>query len=513
MKTDSSTKPFADMQFTGARYLVVAGWVATALLAVFGVLLQYEAAAAAVTASAIANIVPSLLVWRGQRGTAVHVAIGLMMAVHPAALVYLFQVQPWQIDMHMYFFVALAGLTLLCDRWPLIAAGTLTAVHHLLLNYIAPEWVFLGSGQLTRVFVHALAVTIQVAVLILLVERVRILSLQQARERDIIEAHRKTAEDARREAESALAARADAERRAATAAAERQSAEREAEARRRKDLLELAENFEASISSVVISLSAEAERLNGTSRQLRDVSSKSHQDATSVDRLARAAASFAQQVAHGTSAIAGSVAEIAQNSDQQVRISADADRQSQAGVTAVTELAGRATNIEEFVGLIREISDQTNLLSLNATIEAARAGEAGRGFSVVAQEVKTLAARTVNATQRIDALLSEVGTDAARATGSIDTIRRMTADLLGSSSVISTAIEEQGRTTSDIEDSARLASEQVKEISVEIERLMQRVSTTDTLSGAVAAAAEALTKGAEDLSRSTQGFVGQLRAA
>ena len=76
--------------------------------------------------------------------------------------------------------------------------------------------------------------------------------------------------------------------------------------------------------------------------------------------------------------------------------------------TAVSEFSTKFESIDELAATILNISGQTNLLALNATIEAARAGEAGRGFSVVASEVKQLAASTDHAAQSIATILNEV---------------------------------------------------------------------------------------------------------
>lgn len=123
--------------------------------------------------------------------------------------------------------------------------------------------------------------------------------------------------------------------------------------------------------------------------------------------------------------------------------------------TDFNQLHESSEKISEVIGFISEIANRTNLLSLNASIEAARAGDAGRGFSIVAEEVKKLAAQTGKATDSISEQVQGVQDAIKRSVGSIENISATVTQINQSNIMVAAAVEEQTNSTKEIANSVQ----------------------------------------------------------
>src|SRR5581483_7802737 len=131
-------------------------------------------------------------------------------------------------------------------------------------------------------------------------------------------------------------------------------------------------------------------------------------------------------------------------------IAGDAVHQAERTDLRIAQLSKAATNIGNVVNLIADIAEQTNLLALNATIEAARAGEAGKGFAVVASEVKMLATQTAKATGDIGAQIAEMQSATQESVTAIKEIGATIGRIAEIATAIAASVEEQTTTTHEI---------------------------------------------------------------
>jgi len=493
--------------------IVGAGWAMVGIYAVAAIWSRAPLPWLVLAVALALTALPTHAVRCGRHDGAVRMMAGMLAAAHPALLVLLLDGHPWQMDAHMYFFVALAALTVLCDWRPLLLAAGLIVVHHLLLLYLAPDWVFFGATGIGRVLFHGAAVAIQCAALGTLTVRLRRLVERQELARREADDAAAAAESARADIERAFAAAREAEHRALAETRRREDAERHAAESRRAEMLALADGFRASIAATVDEVGVACGDLDGSAQSLlglaRRTSRETAGSATAVEEASRSTAALADRVQE----LSRSIAAIAGTVDKQARLSGAARDLSGVGREAVEALVGRSTTVTGFADTISGIATRTNLLALNATIEAARAGEVGRGFAVVAGEVKQLAGQASGATDRIRALSDAILAGAADTRGALAEIADTLATVVGAAESIRAEVTRQQGTAAAIDRAAAAAAHGTTAMAADFAGVVRLAGDTEMLSDQVAGASERVTAIAAALQAETDRFVTRLSAA
>lgn len=261
---------------------------------------------------------------------------------------------------------------------------------------------------------------------------------------------------------------------------------------RHEDFLSLATDLETRLAEVMTSVSQTIQSLRSAAEAVDSNSADADQQCSSVAAGAEQASANMQAVAASAEELTSSIGEINRQAVGSAEIASRAVESAAVMSETMQGLSGASSRINDVVRLINDIADQTNLLALNATIEAARAGEAGRGFAIVAQEVKTLAGQTASATESISDQIGELQDSTASAVKANQDISGAIEEINQSCNAIAAAVTEQSSATGEIARSVEEAAQGTSEVSHAICQVQTTTDATRTTATGVLTASESL---------------------
>jgi len=272
----------------------------------------------------------------------------------------------------------------------------------------------------------------------------------------------------------------------------------------------------------VRTLSTSATQLAAISRQMtvsaEQSSARAHSVATAAEEMSASLASVASSMDHATgnvNSVAGAteemtstINEVARSSDKARTITGQVVEQANQINRQVVELGRAAREIGKVTETIAAISAQTNLLALNATIEAARAGAAGKGFTVVASEIKELAQQTAAATEGIREKIDNIQTSTRETVGDIEKISGVIQEVSEMITSTAEAIEQQSVVTRDIATNIAQAAFGIHEVNDNVtqtsrvsETIAHEITEANQAAGEIATSSSQVLISSEELAR------------
>lgn len=260
------------------------------------------------------------------------------------------------------------------------------------------------------------------------------------------------------------------------------------------------------VADEVVVLHDAAQKLDDGNRTLSATAERASGDATTAATAAEQVSQTVRTVAAGADQMGASIRQIASDAGEALHVATEATTAVDEAVLTVGRLGESSEQIGAVVRLITSIAEQTNLLALNATIEAARAGDAGKGFVVVANEVKELAGETARATDEIARRIEAIQLDTTAAVDAIGRITQVIAAINDYQSSIAAAVEEQSATTAEMSRGVGEAATGVGEIATSVSSVAGGAGRTSDALARESVTVASIAEVSERLASSTAAF-------
>ena len=333
--------------------------------------------------------------------------------------------------------------------------------------------------------------------------------------RDIISM--RGAVESRANAASARQAELEAER--VRLAQERQQheadVERQQQITRRAQREQLAAEFELQVSGIISNRGVRPRRNSPTtaSKDMAESAATSAQRSRDASSVAEHTSGAAAEVATGTGDLSARAQSVRENAEQSKSRATSAVKEAALANEQLGHLLTAVRQISTITDLIAGVARQTNLLAINARIEAARAGEAGRGFSIVADEVKALARKTGEATDGIEKNILQINAAAARSSESLHLLLEVIAGVDHAATEIFAVTDAQVESTRELTQRISEISTSTRSVTTDIRAAQETAHATEQMSSDMVRAAAVIEEQTEHLRDQVGRFVIGLRAA
>jgi methyl-accepting chemotaxis protein len=285
----------------------------------------------------------------------------------------------------------------------------------------------------------------------------------------------------------------------------------EQDLKRREEILNLASEFEDQVQGIASMIAATSTELCATAENMKRIVAEMSGITSNVSNSSSLTAENVKGVARSINQMSTNVQQIMGQITKSMDVVNGAVTSAESADKTVSSLSNAVSQIGDISEVIEGITGRINLLALNATIESARAGEVGRGFGVVASQVKNLAGQTAQATTQIIENISNVRDVSEEVATVLQGIQYSITDVNRYSSQIAGSIEEQSRTANRIAENMHQTSTSVSQINSGIMEVARGVSDADTSASEVLSVAGVLSEQSEKLNQQMSLFLDNIR--